>query len=268
MKRTFGFLAIVLGVLGLAGCLAGLGAVWVYRTPATQASLELLDAADDGLQVVDDNAKRAADVVAMVKEVVDPVARKLLDMADKAKSTGRDEEELTRLDEKLAERLRQVDALVQTSEKVVAVMNKTTRLTRSLPWKPASVARKSEVDDQKSADDLRGSGEILSRLAERLKAFHATLTKVREDRQIRKEIVDKVVDLARNVDSELNLLEDKLGRVRQRAAELQTEVSELRADIPCWITSSAVVSSVILAWMALGQFALACLGRRLWCKSG
>jgi hypothetical protein len=105
-------------------------------------------------------------------------------------------------------------------------------------------------------------------LAERLKTLHATLTRVREDRQVRKEIVDQVVSLARNVDSELNLLEDKLGRVRQRAAELQTEVAELRADIPRWITLAAVISSVILAWMALGQFALVCLGRRVCRKSG
>jgi hypothetical protein len=51
------------------------------------------------------------------------------------------------------------------------------------------------------------------------------------------------------------------------AAASKTEVAELRADVPRWIHWAAIITSVVLAWMGLGQFALVCLGRRLCCES-
>jgi hypothetical protein len=252
MKRLLGFLALVLGIVGLAACLAGLIAGWVVRPQVLRSSQELLEAADDGLKVVDERTTRADEVVTSVKQMVDPIARKVLELAEKAQSTRpEDKEQLKQIEAELAERLHQVDLAVQASERVVALLNKTSRLTTSLPLPTARGAA-----GQSAEGELQGSAEVFSRLAEGLKALRKALAKVREDKQVQKEIADRVVSLGGDVEKELNLLHDRLRRVRQRAAEFQKDVSDLRTDVPFWINSGVVLGSVVLAWMALGQWAL------------
>src|SRR5262249_38823812 len=101
-----------------------------------------------------------------------------------------------------------------------------------------------------------------------LKKLRIALARVREDKQVRMEIVDTVVGVSRDVDQELNLLQDKLTLARQRTAEFQAEAAELRTDMPSWINSAAIVSSVVLLWMALGQLSQLCLGWRWLRRSG
>ena len=93
-------------------------------------------------------------------------------------------------------------------------------------------------------------------MAKALKNVRDNLAKFRKDKQVQKEVVAEVVSLAGKVDSELNLVESKLKRVRQKAAELGTEVADLRTSVPTWTNWAAVIGSVVLVWMGLGQFVL------------
>jgi hypothetical protein len=63
------------------------------------------------------------------------------------------------------------------------------------------------------------------------------------------------------VDSDLTSVESKLERVRQKAAELGKEAADLRTAVPAWTNGAAVIGSVVLAWMGLGQFVLSRWGR-------
>jgi hypothetical protein len=141
MKRLIGYLAFVLGGIGLAACLAGLITIWVARPCVLRTSTEAFDAADGALILVDEKATRANELVRAIREVVDPVTTKILTLADKADRTPEDEKELKRIEDALAERLRQVDTIAEIAETAVAFLNKTSRLTRSLRL-PANRPRK------------------------------------------------------------------------------------------------------------------------------
>jgi hypothetical protein len=94
-------------------------------------------------------------------------------------------------------------------------------------------------------------------LAKALENIRGNLAKFREDTQVQKEVVAAVVGLARDAESELKFVESKLERVRQKAAELGKEVADLRTAVPTWTNEAAVIGSVVLVWMGLGQFVLA-----------
>jgi hypothetical protein len=97
-------------------------------------------------------------------------------------------------------------------------------------------------------------------VAKALQSVRENLDRFRKDRQAQKEVVTAVVRLAREVDGELTLVESKLERVRQKAAELGTEVADLRTAVPAWTNGAAVIGSVVLVWMGLGQLALSRCG--------
>jgi hypothetical protein len=251
MSRVIGFAALGLGGIGLVGCLAGLIGIWTVRPPFLRSSVEVLDTADGGLKLVDEKTTRADELLKAIRGIVDPVTGKLLELADKGERTPEDEKELKRIEEALDRRLGQVDAIAELAETAVALLNRTPQLTRSfrLPTSQVAVGRAPAETSQDSSD-------ALSRLAKALENVRENLAKFREDKQVQKEVVAAVVRLAREVDSDLNLVESKLERVRQKAAELGKEVADLRTAVPAWTNWAAVIGSVVLVWMGLGQFVL------------
>ncbi len=251
MKTMLGYLAVVLGAVGLVACLGGLVAIWVVRPSVLHSSAEVLDAADGGLKLVDAKVLRANELVRTIKEAVDPVTDRILTLTDKANRKPEDEKELKRIEESLAERLRQVDTIAEVAETAVAFLNKSSRITKSLRL----IGSRGETGPADVADSKKNA-KTLSQLAQKLKTLRDNLEKIREDRQVRKEVVDAVVRLAHDVDNELGALDSNLQEVRQTAVVWQTEVAELRTQVPVWTNWAAVIGSVILVWMGLGQYAL------------
>ena len=59
---------------------------------------------------------------------------------------------------------------------------------------------------------------------------------------------------------DLTMVDAKLREFQQKATELRTDIAEVRKAFPLWTNRAAVVGTVILSWLALGQLALASWG--------
>jgi hypothetical protein len=256
MSRAIGLAAFGLGGIGLVGCLAGLIGIWAVRPYFLRSSVEVLDTADGGLKLVSEKTNRADELLKAIRGSVDPVTGKILKLAEKGERTPDDEKELKRIEEALTRRLGQVDALAEQTETAVAFLNRTPQLTKSL-----RLPTLQGVASRAPTETTQDSSKALSRLAKVLESARESLAKFREDKQVQKEIVDAVVRLAREVDSELKSVESKLERVRQMAAERGKEVTDLRTAAPAWTNWAAVICSVVSVWMGLGQFVLLRWGR-------
>jgi hypothetical protein len=251
MSRVIGFAALGLGGIGLVGCLAGLIGIWAVRPSFLRSSIEVLDTADGSLEIVSEKTTRADELLKAIREVVDPVTSKILKLADEGERTPDDEKELKRIEEALARRLDQVDTLAERVETAIAFLNRTPQLTKSL-----RLTTLQGTAGRAPAETSQDTSNALSRMAKALKSVREILARFREDKQVQKEVAAAVVRLAREVDSELKIVESKLERVRQRAAELGKEVADLRSTVPAWTNWAAVIGSVVLVWMGLGQFVL------------
>jgi hypothetical protein len=256
MKRMIGSLTLLLGAIGLVGCLAGLIVIWIARPSVFRSSDDALDAADDALKLVEEKATRADEWVKIIRSNVDPVASKILQLVDKRHRSAEEERELKRIEEELIDRLREVDAMAEAAETAFAILSKTSQLARSLRLPGSRIGPGSSPDE-----DLQDSSEWLARLATRLTDLRETLAKLREDKHLQKEIADIVVRVTRDVEEDLKVVDAKLQRVLQQASQWRLEIAELRATIRVWTNAGAVIGSVILAWMGLGQLVLM---RRTW----
>jgi len=251
MSRVIGLAAFALGGIGLVGCLAGVIAIWMVRPPLLRSSVELLDTADGGLKLVEEKTSRADELLKAIRAVIDPAASKILKLADKRDRTPEDEKELKQIEEGLSQRLGQVDAIAEVAETAVTFLNRTSQMTNSLrlPFAQGGAGRA-------AAESSQDNAIALSRLAKSLKLLRENLAKFRENKQTQKEVVDAVVRLSREAETELRFIASRLERVRQRAGEFDTDVAELRTAVPVWTNWAAVIGSVFLVWMGLGQFAL------------
>src|SRR4051794_19438759 len=119
MMRGIGFAALLLGGIGLLACLAGLVVVWVERPVVLSTSLEYLDVADGGLELVEEKATRADELVKRIRATADPIASKILGLGSEAARTPEQARELKRIEEELGKRLNQVDAIAEAAETAV-----------------------------------------------------------------------------------------------------------------------------------------------------
>ncbi len=251
MKRLIGLLALALSGIALAGCIAGLFFIWIERPSVLQSSVEMLDSLDGTLTLVEEKATRADELVEVIRKTVDPITSRILQLADKIERTPQDEKDLKQIDEQLATRLSQVDSIVEVVQTAAAIMSKTSQLASSVRFPGSRIGAGPPADD-----DSREHAKSLAKLATKLQALHEGIARLREQRQTQKEAVDIVIRVVRDVDDELENVGDRLQRVRTKATSWRTQVDETRLTLPRWINSAAVIGSVILAWMGLGQFAL------------
>ena len=256
MKRIIGYLAVALSAIGVAACVAGLIFIWVLRPAVQRSTVEILNAAGESLNLVEVRATQAEELMRTVRAGTDAVAGKVLRLTNKANRTPRDEKDLKDISEELGERLRQVERIAETAETAISLLGNASRLRTSLrlPGARSSTAAP-------EADDSPQSVEALSQAARELKNLRERVARISETKSEQNEMIESVVRAARSVECNLSVAGSSLQQVRERAMTWRTEVEEIRAAVPTWTNWTALVSSMVLAWIGLGQFMLMRWGR-------
>jgi chromosome segregation ATPase len=229
---------------------AGVIAIWVARPSVLQSSDELFAALGDGLAVVEQKTMQADALVGKIQAGIAPIAGEVTQLAQKADSRPEDERILNRIRGELSQHLGQLDALAEVAESAVAMLTKTTQLTKSLRL-PA--ARSSAAE---TTEDAKDRSAALARVATKLGELRENLAKIQTNQRVPPDIAGAVTGAVRDVEQDLKLLDSKLEGMRESAVQWRTQVEDMRTSVPWWINCTAYIGSVILAWMGLGQFAL------------
>jgi methyl-accepting chemotaxis protein len=249
-------MAVFVGGVGVTACLGGLMAIWVSRSRVLQSSTEILSVADDGLKLVKDRATHAGELVSKLQSSADPIASKILRLADKTARTAEDEKELEVSAEELSERLGRVGPAVEAAASTVAELKRTSRLSRS-----AGLAGIGIAGDELLDQDAQESFAPLAEMPMNLKHLREKVATIRANEQIQEGSVGNLARAAHDTDEILKSVSSLLKRVRAKAFALETNLEELRTSVPAWTNWTAVIGSVFLAWMGVGQFCLLRHGR-------
>ncbi len=251
MNRVIGFVALGLGVVGVAACLVGVITIWAARPSVLRKSIDVLDAADGGLEAVEDKAARADELIERVRRGVEPISSRIREVSNRAERTPEEEKELRRMEEELMERLHQVDAIAQSVETAATILSQSTRRIESL--------RVRNAGEQGSFE----KADTLDALVKKLGSLREKLARLRDDESERKEMASAMTDITLEVTNNLEAIDSAIDQVRQEALEWRKKVGELRANVADWTKWAVVLGSVVLVWAGLGQFALAHWGWRL-----
>jgi chromosome segregation ATPase len=255
MRRLIGSVALLLGGIGFAACLAVLISVWVLRPTVVRESDHALQAADEGLKVVEAKTKRANELTKKVRESVNPIVDKISMLDDKALRAPERTEAMERFERELKDRLDQLDAIAEIMETGIKLLRQTSRLTKTLR-SPTSAA------DGSADDDAPDRSESLARVAKKIERLREIIARIQDDKERQKKVVDDLVRVTRELNDDLTALDSKLEETHRRAVELRAEIARLRDEIPVWALWLAIIASAVLAWLGLGQFALASWGWR------
>jgi hypothetical protein len=253
LKRWMWMIAMLAGVLGVVGCVAGLYLVWFTGSRLTQVNERAFGTVDKGLTVTQDRLRGVQQRIKESETKTSEIAQNLKNWsANNVKDRLVSSIEIEKRAENLAGHLQTADGWLQASEETVrGVMNLL------------------------ELGDLAGARLDGARLEKVLEGFTSIRTKLQEMEQAVSDV--KSFSVSREGESEENrfsrvlklLATTKAGasRIDSRLLDLLGHLSQMQIDsaaakqrLDNYIVLLTILCYLLLLWIAAGQVALGLYG--------
>lgn len=252
MKRVVCWLGVVLGVLGVVLCAAGLVSVWIYYPLAKQKTADIHAKLDEALVQVVDRIEVTRERVATVNAMTADFRTSLKEWLTEKRP---DREQVGRRAELISARLHQARDGLDFAASFLEKVRSAQRLAH--PFKKAT-----------ETQQLDGLLEEIAKLHIRVSEVVDSVDEIRQQaaesgdpaqfEQTIEQAIGKTVQVIEIIDS----ADDRLEKLSSRVTEARATAEELEARIQRDLWWGRTGASLVLPWMALGQIALCVLAWR------
>jgi hypothetical protein len=237
MKRIFGTVGVVLGLVGILGCLAGVGFTWWFsgkylaQASETAKAVEaLLGSADGRFGKLKEGAQDVKVRLAEVRKAAQAVAQdgSKADPAFRAKVEALHEALLGKV-----EQAQDVAAMLRGGLELVSTMS----------------------EEPRTSEDIKAAEAIVGKAADALDKARRDLGSANQDQNV--EAAARLVDsMTGALEAVLNELAKNVTEVGNLLAKGRAEVNSLQRTLLFWKTWGPWIVTGVLVWVALGQVAL------------
>jgi hypothetical protein len=254
-RRLLHLLTAVIGVLGVAICVAAGAVVWLTGARLIQANENVFDRVDTTLAAGRD---RVLDVQRRVQEskiTTEDVRQGVENWARREGSqrlASRPEVDLAV--DRLSQGLRQADAWLELSGASLQTVQQTLDLARTL----GASGDGAVVDPL--LDRLSASRRQLAESTETVDAVREWVDRAAEGETL-EERISRLAQLTLRVVTSLSDIDARLGQFADGFTATRARGQQLKNQTHRYIVTAAICALVLIAWMAIGQFFL---GRHGW----
>jgi chromosome segregation ATPase len=247
-QRIFAVISIIISVLVLLLAVAGIVGTWAGRSPAIEVATGVLEGVDQLAQVGRNNIARLDTRLANLNNAVGEVEAAVDQIAQNVEDKGL---VLTLLppekEQQLENTAQQIsDGLASVRELIEAVVELKQTIER-LPF----------VDlPEPDPERVQATAENISSVRESVDELRSDIRQFREGASGE---ISKISTAASNVSRRLSTSQENLAQLDGRLAELQSRANQLKERIPIYVTTVAVLLTLLLAWVS---YALVVLIRR------
>jgi len=237
-KRIFAVISIIISVLVLLLTVAGILGTWVARSTAIDVASGVLAGVDQLAQVGRDGIARLDTRLANLNEAVGEVEAAVDEIAQNVEDKGL---VMTLLppekEQNLENTAQQIsDGLTSVREVIEAVVELKQAIDR-LPF----------VDlPEPDPERMEATEESINSIREGVDELKSGISQFREDASGG---ISKISMTASNVSDRLSTSQGNLAETDDRLAELQSSATQLEEQIPIYVTTVAVVLTLLLAWV-------------------
>lgn len=252
MKPVIGWLAVVLGVLGVVLCVAGLVAVWVYYPLGQEKTEEIYAKIDETLEQADERIQIARERVVTINAMTADFRTSLTEWLTDRQL---DQEHVGRRAEIIAAHLHQARDGLDFAASFLQKVRSAQRVAH--PFKKETDTEQLDVLLQELAKVQEHVAEVVNSVDEiRQQAAESGDTAQLE--ATIEQALGKIVQVMEIIDS----AEEKLETLSSKVTGARSKAEELEARVQRDLRWGRAGASIVLPWMALGQIALCILGWR------
>jgi hypothetical protein len=241
-RRLIAFLFVILGVVGLLACLAGIAACWYFRPGVTGKATHACERTEVVLEVTNKSLKRVeaslaqarTDLATVPKEPPAPQLSPLKKAALRQVTNG------------FVPQLENAGQTLNTVADAAVVLNSLLEGMGQIP-----LVHMTPLD----MDQVQGAAGKVKELGETARTLNTLLDEMSGN--------DADQTTARIEDGLAQAI-SRIGELTKRLTDARDQIQEIHANLGRWLTTAAIVLTVLLAWIALGQLCLVLQGRQLW----
>ncbi len=240
IRRSAAAAGLVLAIVGLLVCLAGIGGTWLAKARAQSAAAGVFTAADDALEFIHVRVVR-------VKARIDasaPRVRGLADWGQRLQAIELDADLKDALDS-LREYLDSVGAELAAAERTLDPVGAVAGVVEAAATAMAATS-------VRAADVAELAGDV-GTAAARLGALRARLLDARERRLLMREFAAACIAEAADLDTRLANLSSRIDQFAARAADARTASADTGTRVQWWIGVGAVILIGAFRWFAASQ---------------
>lgn len=244
MRRVFGFVLVVLGVVGILACFAGAGYTWWFSNrylgqmaDTVRAVETLLAATGDRVDNLTSQVGDTQTQIVALRNAANEVVAKgnKADPADRARIEG--------LLASLSSRLERTEDLARILQSAGVVVRSGADLLTSVS------------DAHPDMEKLQAAEKSVDQTVTALKDVRERLETVGKPENV-DSAAKGIAELAGKVQAALEEVTGSIGKVGEFMAKGKADLANLERSITAWKRYGPVVVTAVLVWIALGQFCL------------
>lgn len=259
VRRSTGLGSILLSVLGLLLCIAGMAAMWAGKDRVDRVGAAIFGATDEALAFVGVKLDRVKQVLDKSQQRVTGVSQ----LAERLKNAQADvrkecEPMLKTLDAAFDE-LKGAESWLESSH---AVANGVSRISEAVVSSEYATSRH-ESAGVAVASKVQEFSDAVADVLAKLRAVRQELIELRDSGKLTREIAVGIVARVADLDGRLVSMSARIGKLESQVETTRADSNDLGQRVRRWITMAAVTFTVILLWFGISQIGMMKLGWQL-----
>jgi hypothetical protein len=245
-KRILAWVVVVISIIGIIACLAGIVGSWVVNERLTNSILNLLSGVQSALSSIDASLTRVGEHLNTATSAIDSVRQSATQLGDQIEANSPILDRISStLDESLSPSVTRIRELFLPIRDTILAINNTLEAINTFPGiqLPTLTAQLENLNNQiqQVIDGVEGLKTDISN-------FRTGVVENVQARFLGR--IDTIASFLKTIEGEVNTY---LAQVKN----LQTAVSNLQARIPSTIDRITLLLSILLIWIVLAQISLA-----------
>jgi chromosome segregation ATPase len=260
VRRSFGVATLLLSILGLTVCLAGIVGVWMVKSRVEAVGEAVLGAADDSLAFVDEKLDRVKQILNKSQEPVSLLARAAERLHRQEPEAKKEVTSLLQtLDEEVFQELKSAQSWLDSAHALAVGMGRVSETLVSSEY----AASHQDTVGMATALRLQESSESVADILAKLQVLREELVQLRDKAVVAREVAARIVARLVDLETKLDHLASRIEKLDVRVAETRDDVGDLKQSVPWWTTAVALVLTLLPVWFAVSQIVMAQQGWRL-----
>lgn len=259
VRRSAGLGSILLSVLGLLVCIAGMVGVWAAKSRVDRVGDALFGAADETLAFVEVKLDRVQQALAKSQQRLAGVST----LAERLKNA---EVDVRQACEPLLQALNAAFDELKSAESWLesghAVANQIRRISEAVGSSEYATARQ-DSSGATVASRVQESSEAVAEMLARLQAMRQELMELRNRGKLTREAAVGTAARVADLDGRLAILSARIGKLESQVETTRAASGNLRQRVRQWIALAIVSVTGVLLWFGISQIGMMRFGWRL-----
>ena len=256
--RLLGLGTVLLSVVALLLCLAGIVGVWMVKSRVKAIGNAAFSAADDSLVFVDAKLDRVKEALDKSRQRVGWISKAAERLRDETADARKESEPLIQALDEVFQQLKAAESLLDSCHAVASGVSKVSEAVVSAEY-AASHEESAGIAIAKRMQEL---SELVTEVLATLQVVRQELVDLRDTGKLARKVVVTVVAHVADLDGKLAKLSARLEKFDNKVTQTKASVDAVHQRLRWWIRIAAVALTALMAWFGISQIGMIRCGWR------